>query len=629
MLLSAMLPLAVGCLGYKSDYQNNSATNPDARTGFTEPKKQPSKAANEIGQAIYTVSGHSEVIAKIKAKYGMNEGGTLAQEILGVEVDLTQLQASTYDSPVSKAKMRIQLQGAVGPLQFFAPSLEKVSTSAKGALSLEESGQPYELFTECHNSECTLLSLHLSRYSKNSSGHKISTQDFASIFYSVESQRVAIQSNINFVDLKSPLREIWQTLDSGSLLKSTWVVIGGRSQTNLLGSITLVGRGNVSLQARIQLLETDLSPSSALVRLGETDFQAELQGNNPATGALAFDIWQSGENLESQIRLRLFVGSEFSALRALVAPTPVLEPSDAPINPDLKEGLFVLVGATENSKRQETHQRLNSYLRSRWVKDYIQIWTGRSQRGLCGEKNQGFPARLTQFYRNMRPFEKNLDQLFTSLDVNPEISHLMLLESNFGIKSGYPIEVTSDPLSTASGPFQITNTLGRHLKEGLGYPSFALFPLQGGANGGRKLDPRDDRNFLGPSAKAAGIYMRHLFELFPKDPGLAVLSYILGQGATAQRMKCSNSANSQERERCLENSSATDSLRNRHRNFSVTLEQLRELNMVGCEFLDYTYSYLALRGIGINPKSFQFEPPPGKSMSANEIQKIWGAHFTY
>jgi len=125
--------------------------------------------------------------------------------------------------------------------------------------------------------------------------------------------------------------------------------------------------------------------------------------------------------------------------------------------------------------------------------------------------------RVANFLVRIQPNRPLLEASLRESRIPNDFLVITLIESNFFVTPGYPIQTNSK--STAVGPWQFLEGTGR----GLGLKVLPYLP-------GRKADPCDERADLEASTRAAGRYLRILLDEFPADPRLAVMSYYWGQG---------------------------------------------------------------------------------------------------
>ena len=92
-----------------------------------------------------------------------------------------------------------------------------------------------------------------------------------------------------------------------------------------------------------------------------------------------------------------------------------------------------------------------------------------------------------------------------------------------------------------------------------------------------------------------------------EDPVLAILSYHSGEGTVAKASVCAQLPTQGERHQCQKSMKIGAAVKQRHRGFPTTFADIAALNMAKCDYLDYTWAWLALQFIGANPDSYGVE----------------------
>ena len=180
--------------------------------------------------------------------------------------------------------------------------------------------------------------------------------------------------------------------------------------------------------------------------------------------------------------------------------------------------------------------------------------------------------------------------LIQSQNVPNEIAFITLLESRYFSQPGYPVEISS---SKAVGPWQfLASTAGDF--------GLRIFPLSGSANT-LQADKCDERAILEPSTLAAAKYFKLLFNLFPDDPKLAILSYNWGQGNVAKVLGCLGS------EQCMKNHSTQDESIARIakiKEMGLSYWTIREFNVAPAGALQYVVNFVAAQFVGREPNRY-------------------------
>ncbi|MCB0384692.1 MAG: hypothetical protein KDD43_04800, partial [Bdellovibrionales bacterium] len=256
--------------------------------------------------------------------------------------------------------------------------------------------------------------------------------------------------------------------------------------------------------------------------------------------------------------------------------------------------------------RQLEKFRVNPY-----VQEFIQYWTGAKKYRQCGKgASYNMKPRAMNFFHKMKALVPYTTPIFQHLDVTPEMLYISALESQFAISDGWIIEATKLPQGanpkyyTAAGPFQITETAARYLRNNHSPNlNFVTLPIQED----RSVHPQDDRAIFLPTTFAAASYVKDMMDWFPEHPELWPLGYTEGQGALAVSMKCSLKPTPEERETCKANSHAGTAMSQRDRYRSATLDDIVRFKMAPCGKIDYVLLYLALKFVGSNMSEFNLQ----------------------
>jgi hypothetical protein len=193
--------------------------------------------------------------------------------------------------------------------------------------------------------------------------------------------------------------------------------------------------------------------------------------------------------------------------------------------------------------------------------------------------------RFKNFAINFLP---NRDLVYRSLQqsrVPGEFAFITLIESQFFIKPGYPLEISS---SLALGPWQFLPSTATDSRFGLRILPLVPVKNEQGRVIRSEANPCDERADLSKASVAAGKYFRVLLNMFPNDPRLAVAAYNWGEGNVE----------------CIGSTSTKCNRLNQRRGFSQDrLGEIRELglnfwaihrfNMAPSTTLNYVIDFMA------------------------------------
>ena len=89
-----------------------------------------------------------------------------------------------------------------------------------------------------------------------------------------------------------------------------------------------------------------------------------------------------------------------------------------------------------------------------------------------------------------------------------------------------------------------------------------------------------------------------------EDPALAYYAYYAGVKTMTRSAICAQISDEAERNKCKAEISRDEIRSRRHEGFNATLEQITELQMADCRYLNYTWAWLALQFMGSNPELY-------------------------
>ncbi len=145
--------------------------------------------------------------------------------------------------------------------------------------------------------------------------------------------------------------------------------------------------------------------------------------------------------------------------------------------------------------------------------------------------------RLKSFAANFIPNRALVFNKLAMHNVPPEFSLIMFGESEFFIKSGYPL---AGPTTTSAwGPWQFIDQTA----SGNGLRIHRRLVNKKYISG----NPCDERADLAKSSEAAGRYLRSIIDMFPNDPKLVLLGYNQGEYGVRGQVTSLKNTGSKER----------------------------------------------------------------------------------
>lgn len=307
--------------------------------------------------------------------------------------------------------------------------------------------------------------------------------------------------------------------------------------------------------------------------------------------------------------------------------------------PPIRTSVVIPVDFSDPSLREASamNSQIEKLRNNLFVQRQIGYWTQKNSYRSCGKgRTTDKTKRAEKFFHRIAALAPYATSIFKELDVTPKVLYISALESNYAVNDGWPIETAycyrNQSCSTATGPYQITETASRYLtKTRRPALNFLFYPFLAG----RRAHPQDDRGLFIPATFALAAYAKDLMNWFPKHPELWPLGYTEGQGALAKAMMCAQEKNPQARASCMRSGGAGRAFRERHRYDGTTLDDIVNFKMGPCRSLDYVLDLLALQFIGSNLNQYGMSLDPSRipkklppmyrkgQNASNFIQTMW------
>jgi hypothetical protein len=214
------------------------------------------------------------------------------------------------------------------------------------------------------------------------------------------------------------------------------------------------------------------------------------------------------------------------------------------------------------------------------------------------------PATLQTALRNAQPFRPLINQIFNFYQVASPASLVLMIESAFFKRDGYPLEVNA--VSTATGPFQILYDTAVSL-------SMRAFPNKRG----KMPAGSDERLYFVPSACGAAKHFSRSLDNFSRhDRTLSILAYYQGDGGAAKFMQ-----------RLIPSKDKSGNAFKDIARYRITYRDIERQNMLPRDVRHYVNRALALYFVTGNPSlhgfSWKEEPsaalPQGKVMPKSAL----------
>ncbi|MEK7356882.1 MAG: transglycosylase SLT domain-containing protein, partial [Bdellovibrionota bacterium] len=355
--------------------------------------------------------------------------------------------------------------------------------------------------------------------------------------------------------------------------------------------------------SRFELKTRTLCVSGAGVTTGEADAPASI-GCEAAPGIKAS---LSGNSTRGDLLVRIDDGSVWAFIRVSGAtskprpPGPIPDTGGGetkPVEPEAGAILPIDLAnkITEAFELDRTSEVIQERIRSRWKKsDRLNSFLSKA------------PARFPEMVQALK-----------GTGVPSEILFITMIESNYFVCPGYPVDVS--PVG-AVGPWQFMpataawDVIGLKVKPLI--PSLKTVKDRAGKTKTvtvNKADPDDERGDLAKSSRGAALYFKYLFQKFPSDPKLALMAYNWGPKGVNRVLNCGNDAT------CLKARVREKSLQQRLsaiQSAGFDFWTVRELNMAPTETLEYVVNFVSAQFVGRNPKRYDVEIPQGDHTPAS------------
>lgn len=338
------------------------------------------------------------------------------------------------------------------------------------------------------------------------------------------------------------------------------------------------------LELDTELLDTqEASVEVKSVKVKEdSKLTGELSGNDPSTGSLVVDV----KNTETKEVARIFFEEEVeetTPASRVEIPAEAM-PGGIPMPRDASPGLFKIKFDPKGlPATARVTSAFSDYASDPQVQKFVKAWLGEKQELGCKNPKSktrrnlpSGPTTLKKFLTYAPNITPHLENVVEKLDVTPEIGYLLLIESAYAKDPSYPA-LQRPPKGTALGPWQILHGTATYIRS-LTKPTvpFQIY---------KSPSSNDDRTYFINSTYMAAIYLDYLFDQFEEDPAIAILAYHGGPGTASSAEKKTNS----------------------YTQFKTTLPEILKYNMqtkTNCDYINYTYTFLAARTIGQNLKFY-------------------------
>ncbi len=208
------------------------------------------------------------------------------------------------------------------------------------------------------------------------------------------------------------------------------------------------------------------------------------------------------------------------------------------------------------------------------------------------------PEPLQGALKNALPFRAIISDVFHYFQVAPPASLVLMIESKFFTGGNY--ELQTNPVSSATGPFQLLSGSGRAV-------GMRVFD-----NGMGQLPPAtDERLYFVPSACGAAKHFKNSLDHFSRhDRTLAILAYYQGDGGAAKFMA-----------RLVPSQNKTGNSLKDIARYRFTYRDLERQHMLPSQIRKYVNRSLALYFVTGNPglHNFQWKEESSQALPAGKI----------
>ncbi len=238
-------------------------------------------------------------------------------------------------------------------------------------------------------------------------------------------------------------------------------------------------------------------------------------------------------------------------------------------------------------------QKFNKDRNQPVIQERIQKWM----------RERGEHTRMQNFLNRTQPNLAIVTEPFKARQLPAETIFIMLNESNYFVSDGFPVAISS---SNAVGPWQFLLSTARwSLLQLKALPTTLVRMARGHKS--KQAHSCDERANLRKATEAAAKYFEFLYENFPSDPKLAILSYNWGQGSVENAVKCLKN------DKCKSRRYAKIKRLKEIQVSGLDYWAIRHYNMAPRESLDYVTKFVSAQFIGKSPTEYGFEVLDPKS----------------
>ncbi len=539
----------------------------------------------------YTPAGAVNEFSQIQKDVAATSDKLTAKAIQSVEIAMFDSKATRTESHPVRLTMDIVFdsKSTVSPkaLNFDVP-LTLSGNALTGHVESATTAKMDVTFSTditCLDLNCADIDIRLHRHVREKSGALSASLADVGILYRLTHPTVHVQKAKDLAASNDPdLANLSAIKGDQPAIRSSVAIVDGHSYSHLVvpEPNTKPEEKKNTLDIRTDMVDTQETASQVeTLQIGsnQKSIPAELVGADPDTGNMVIDI-KSGA--------RLYINEVNPDSQEKKTPPKV----DVPIIHVRADASRLIPFEVDEKKWPRTFKVTTGFAahaNDDEVQRLVRVWLGQEKdRTTCGAEadSQKLQALLTygpQALQLATPIAQKLD-------VTPEIAYILALESSYVIDPRRPtteLAGSSDPnvKTSALGPWQIVDMTAMSIRDSSKI-KFNVFPVVN-----HVFNPLDDRTFFYNSTYMASLLLKGLFDQFQTDPAIAIMAYNGGNGYASSSIKRTA----------------------KYEEFDITLEEIAKHRMqtkTNCAYLNYAYTFLALRTIGQNLDYYQIKPKP-------------------
>jgi hypothetical protein len=549
----------------------------------------------------FTPAGAADEFSRIQQEIGSTSDKLTAKAIESVVVNLYDKNSNATDSHPVRLDLSVvfEQKSEIEPKSLaFAVSLVLSGNTLTGHTESQTTTKANLTFTTdvtCLDLDCREIDIRLNRHLREKSGTLSAALGHVGILYRLTYPTVRLQKSKNPTASNDPdLKDLSLIKEDQKAIRSSVSIVDGHSYSHvvIVDTSTKPGENKPALDIRTDMVDTEVTPSqveSLQIGPSQKPVEAELVGADPDTGDIVIDI-------KSGARVYIDEVPKKNPPKK-TPPKPVEDVSH--VRSDTNQLVPFLADEKKSPQALKVTAAFAKHANNDEVQRLVRVWLGQeADRGAC--RSVANPQKLDALLKYGPQALQLVTPLALNLDVTPEIAYILPIESSYAVDPNRPtteVAQVDDPkvLVTAVGPWQITDVAAFSLRDNSRI-HFSVFPVVN-----RKPDLRDDRTFFYNSTYMAALLFKEMFAQFDKYPAIAIMAYNGGMGSANYAIRKTA----------------------KYEDFDITLEEIqthRIQTKTNCSYLNYAYTFLALRTIGQNLDAYKVKLDP--KLNKNYLNRL-------